>query len=223
MAIANLLAYGGNSRIGAIGTSFAADVTRRVSQSKGLDAESVQPETEAAAQLEEKTAQLRKLESALGGTVAYMADKHGEKAASAMVAIVYKRLGDGEINEQTLGDAFLDVTRFIDANFGTSQGDNFMAHLNGSLNESLNEFFDNGLNETFMVAPTSAEAGGQAVAGLLQQLTEQYAEGVKAMLEEARKKAQEEQALTDARSPLAAYAAPVGQSVMQGVMKDMMV
>ena len=221
MDIANLFEYGGSRRIGAIGSSFAADVSRRISQVKGLDAGAVQAEN-ASPDATEKTAQLQKLEKALGGTVAYMANKHGEKAASAMIGLVYKRLGEENITEQSLGNAFLDVTRFIDANFGTAEGDAFMAHLNSSLNDSLNEFFDNGLNETFMAVPTGAEGGGAGVAGLLQQLTEQYTDSVKAMLEEARKKAQEEQEQA-LESPFAAYTSTGRKNTMQGVLKDMLV
>lgn len=219
------------ARMGAIGSSFAYDLTRRVSQSQGLDGVKT-PQDPAAAPADaladeqaaaraEKTGQLQKLESALSGTVAYMADKHGEKAASAMIALVYKRLGDGEINEESLGNAFLDVTRFIDANFGTGAGDNFMAHLNGSLNDSMNAFFDNGLNETFMVAPASSGEGGGAGGGvdassLLEDITKQYTDAIKEMLEEMRADPGES-------GVAAAYGDPAHKEPMIGVMKDIVV
>ncbi|MDL2209555.1 hypothetical protein LJC26_01980 [Desulfovibrio sp. OttesenSCG-928-O18] len=222
MAITDILAYGGNSRIGSVASSFASDLTRRISGSRGLDAsqEPVTDDPELLAAQEAKTAQLQKLESALGSSVAYMANKHGEQAASAMIGIIYKRLGESEINEQTLGNALLDVTRFIDSNFGTDKGDDFMDHLNGNLNVAMNEFFDNGQNETFF-ASSGLQGGGSggsvSVEGLLQQLTEEYTESIKTMLEEARAKKPEE------GSPLAAYAQDWEKGALQGVMKDLMV
>lgn len=220
MANMDIAAYGGNSRVAGIGSSFALDLARRVSQSKGLNVSPPEGDAEAAQALQEKTTQLQKLEKSLGGTVKYMADAHGERAASAMMGIAYKRLGDGEITEQTLGDAFLDVTKFIDANFGVSKGDAFMEHLNGSLNDSMNELFDNGLSEKFMAVSSSSKGGG-AVAGLMAEVAEQYTESVKAMLEEARKKAHENTDLE--RSPIAAYAEPWRENALQGVLKDVMV
>ena len=213
------------SRQDAIGASFAYDVTRRIAQSKELgdvqtsknlaDPSAALDDEQAAAQTE-KRAQLQKLEEALSGSVAYMRGKHGEKAANVMIALVYKRLGSEEINEQTLGDAFLDVTRFIDKNFGTSAGDAFMAHLNGSLNDTMNTFFDNGQSEIFMVAPTSSSGGGGIdPAGLLEALTKEYTEVIKEMLEDARAKPEE--------GDIASYADPLRKESMLGVMADVMV
>ena len=221
MAI-DILAYGGSSRIGSVASSFATDLSRRISGSYGLKTsqEGVTEAPELLAAQEAKTAQLQKLESALGGSVSYMANKHGEQAASAMIGIVYKRLGEGEINEQTLGNALLDVTRFIDSNFGTDKGDEFMAHLNGNLNDAMNEFFDNGQNETFFAA-SSLQGGGEgdtvSVEGLLQQLTEEYAKSIKTMLEEARAQKAED------GSPIAAYTQTLKPGALQGVMKDIVV
>ena len=212
------------ARFEAIGASFAYDLTRRISQSKGLDgvnaaqdASAAQVDDEQAAALAAKQSELEKLESALSSTVAYMKEKHGDQAASAMIGLVYKRLGDGDINEETLGNAFLDVTRFIDKNFGTGAGDDFMAHLNGSLNDSMNTFFDNGLNETFMVAPASSGGGGGAdTAGMLEEITKQYTDAIKEMIEEARVKA-------DEKGVAGAYADPAQNAPMIGVMKDIIV
>lgn len=218
----DILAYGGTSRIGSVASSFASGLSRRISSGYGLQTsqEEVAEDSELLVAREAKTVQLRKLESALCSTVSYMANKHGEMAASAMVGIIYKRLGEGEINERTLGNALLDVTRFIDANFGADKGDEFMAHLNGNLNEAMNEFFDNGQNEIFFAA-SSLQGGGSggsaSMEGLLQQLTEEYAESIKAMLEEARAKKPED------GPPVAAYARDREQGTLRGVMKDSMV
>ena len=227
MSINSLLAYSGNSGMGGIASSFASDVTRRISKTQGTEAatnvnaaEAV--DTEQTAAQSEKTAQLQKLESALSGTVAYMAETHGEKAASALIGLVYKRIGNGEVNEESLGNAFLDVTRFIDKNFGTDKGDDFLDHLNGSLNDGMNAFFENGLNETFMVAPTGFEGGAQTGADeLLASASEQYTESIKTMLEEMRAKSLEDQ--PSANSPVAAYANPWRENMMQGILADVMV
>ena len=207
----------------AVGSSFAYDLAKRISQGKGLDASQAAGDAAAAkddgqaSALAEKQGQLTKLESALAGTVSFMRNNHGDKAASAMVALVYKRIGNGEINEESLGNAFLDVTRFIDRNFGTGAGDAFMAHLNGTLNTSMNAFFDNGLSETFMVAPTSAEGGaGLDTSSMLEDIAKQYTDAIKEMIEEAR-------ARPETGGPMAAYADPLQKEAMVGVMKDVLV
>jgi hypothetical protein len=215
-----IAAHTGPARIGAVAESFAADISRRIAaagKTTGVQKPGTEIPDDQAAH-EEKLSRLGKLESALGGTVSYMAAAHGEKAASAMIGLIYKRLGDGEVNEQTLGEAFLDVTRFIDAAFGTDKGDAFMAHLNGNLNTSMNAFFDNGLNESFMVAPAggnSGTSGGAGVEGLLAQVSEQYAESIKKMLEEARAKE------PDAASPIAAYEQFRHSALPKGAVKDL--
>lgn len=220
MAIADVFAYGANTRIGSVASSFASDMSRRISGSQGLSAgdavETDNPELPAAR--EEKTTQLQKLEKSLGSSVAYMANTHGEKAASAMIGIIYKRLGENEINEQTLGDALLDVTRFVDANFGADKGDAFMSHLNGNLNVAMNDFFDNGANETFFAASSIQGTAGQAldVEGIIEQLNEQYVDSIKTMLEEAR-------ANPDADSPAAVYAKPWEKGALKGVLQDLTV
>ena len=91
----------------------------------------------------------KELERAFSNTAQHITDTFGGKAATAMMGIVYKRLGNEAVTEHNLGEALLDVTRFIDASFGIDKGDAFLSHLNGDLNNSLNAFFDNGKNEQF--------------------------------------------------------------------------
>ena len=216
MAISSIL----NSNIGNVASGFAFDVSRRISQNKGLSVaeNGKEIDAEVAAAQEEKLTQLQKLENALGATVSYMANTYGEQAASAMIGIMYKSLGDGEVNETTLGNALLDVVRFVDANFGFDKGDDFMAHLNGTLNDSLNAFFDNGQNETFFAVSSLGEGGGGGLdmQSMLEQLTDQMKDDIMAMLEEARAK-------PEPNSPAAAYGAVNEQNALQGVLKDVMV
>ncbi|MDR1241563.1 MAG: hypothetical protein LBM00_02090 [Deltaproteobacteria bacterium] len=193
MSVTGLLGLSGKTHLEDIADSFAFDLSKRISASQKLnnakEADALDPENSAAR--EEKFGQLRRLEQALGGVVNYMAETHGEKAAGVMLGLVYKRLGQDEITEENLGNAFLDVTRFIDANFGFAEGDAFMAELNGSLNAAMNDFFDNGLNERFMAAPAGwdSAAAGVSPEGLRDKLTAEaarYAESVLSMLKEAR-------------------------------------
>lgn len=219
MALNIVQSYGGVSRMNDIGSAFAADLSKRISSLRGLDVPRATDEQEISREQSDKLSQLQKLESALSRTVSYMSERHGAQAASAMIGLIYKRLGDGEINEQTLGNAFLDVTRFIDSQFGVARGDEFMDHLNGSLNNSMNEFFDNGMSEQFIDASKfHTGSGGGGVEGIMSQLIEGYTDAVKTILEEARQAAHERQ-----NSPFAAYAAPQEQGFMQGVLTDIMV
>ena len=204
-----------------LGSSFASALAQRLKGPVTAEPSTagLPPEELRAAQ--QKSAQLDKLEKALGGTVSYMAEEHGVKAASTMIALVMKRLGDGEINEGTLGEAFLDVARFVDANFGTDKGDNLLEHLNGSLNRSMNDFFDNGLSETFMVAPagvSAASVAAQSVGGEGSvSISELYAESIKTLLEEARVPIAEQ---GRKNSP---YTLAYEERAMQGALADFMV
>uniref|UniRef100_B8DQC4 Uncharacterized protein n=1 Tax=Nitratidesulfovibrio vulgaris (strain DSM 19637 / Miyazaki F) TaxID=883 RepID=B8DQC4_NITV9 len=93
------------------------------------------------------------LSGALSGSVRWVADKFGDAAATAVMGIVYKSIGDGPVTEDSLGEGLLNALRFVDRQFGTASGDAFMAQLNGGgLNNALNDYFDNGLSERFMVA-----------------------------------------------------------------------
>jgi hypothetical protein len=218
MGIMDILALNGKDPLKNIADSFAFDLSKRIS-GKSLADSQTNSDLQADGRSEEKQSHLRKLEQSLGATVAYMAEAHGEKAASAMIAIVYKRLGADEIDEESLGNAFLDVTRFIDASFGTDKGDAFMEHLNKNLNKSMNEFFDNGLDETFMVAPASYAAGAQALPGAeldeqLADIARDYTENVLTLLEESRVKQPAEQPAEG----LANYAKNWQQPMLQGVL-----
>ncbi len=140
---------------------FGADIVRRTSvlpaatEATGAntdattDAASAAPPTPPAPTDAEREA----LSGALSGSVRWMADTFGDAAATAVMGIVYKRIGDGPVTEDALGDGLLDALRFVDRQFGTASGDAFMAQLNGGgLNDALNDYFDNGLNERFLVA-----------------------------------------------------------------------
>lgn len=191
MSIMGILNFKTDYHASQTASVFASDISRRITGASGLqEAQAARPEQSAE---QAKLDNLQKLESSLAGTVGYMVEQHGEQAGTAMMALVYKRLGEGEVTEERLGQALLDVTRFIDKNFGFAAGDGFMEHLNGGLNRSMNEYFDNGLNETFFAvtngqmpaAPQVPQTGEDGVSPAAE-AARQFSEAVLDILEQAR-------------------------------------
>jgi hypothetical protein len=112
------------------------------------------------------------LASALASAVETIGERLGQATATASIGLLARRLGEGEITEDTIGEGLLDVLRLVDRNFGTAEGDALMATFNGSLNRALNDYFDNGLNETFYAASSGSGGGSttQAASGLVAQM-----------------------------------------------------
>ncbi len=144
-------AYGENSLVSSSVTigqdeieTFAKDVMARIDAS-GLGAQDAGENAGA------------NLEQALADSVDYVRENFGDEAAVAMVGIVYKGLGDGDISEDDLGQSLLNVVKFMDQNFGFAGGDKIMAQFNGQLNDSLNRYFENGFEEKFYAV--NGEAG----------------------------------------------------------------
>jgi hypothetical protein len=140
---------------------FGADIVRRASVApaaavtRDATGTSTDATTDAAsaASTVPTDAEREAFSGALSGSVRWVADTFGDAAATAVMGIVYKHIGDGPVTEEALGDGLLDALRFVDRQFGTASGDAFMAQLNGGgLNDALNDYFDNGLNERFLVA-----------------------------------------------------------------------
>ncbi len=134
---------------------FGADIVRRASVAPAAT-DTTGTTTNAAtdaASTAPTDAERDALSGALSGSVRWVADKFGDAAATAVMGIVYKSIGDGPVTEDSLGEGLLNALRFVDRQFGTTSGDAFMAQLNGGgLNDALNDYFDNGLSERFMVA-----------------------------------------------------------------------
>lgn len=105
------------------------------------------------------------LAASLEDAMRHVADAHGDRAATAFMGLVMKRLGDGPVNEESLGNGLLDGLRFIDRQFGTAAGDSLIARFNGGLNDSLNGFFGNGHDELFIASTTMVGQGGASVTG----------------------------------------------------------
>ncbi|MDR2050980.1 MAG: hypothetical protein LBQ63_04330 [Deltaproteobacteria bacterium] len=217
---------------------FAADISRRIAAAPAEGAAGgagSSPSGERGSAWD-KAARLEDLEYSLSGAVAYMTENYGEKAGTAMMALVYKRVGEAAPTEESLGQAFLDVTHFIDVNFGLSEGDKFLEYLNGDLNESLNAFFDNGLEESFFALGSSGGAASSAeVSGLEAREASQLlnsvspasggaAASVKAiltLLEEARATGKERN--PDQARPWRSYAVQEARALPVGILRDIRV
>lgn len=132
-------------------TGFATDLTLRISQAR-----------------DEGDKDTSSLAAALVDAVDYLGDTFGADTADAAMGIVYSRVGDDEITEDSLGKGLLDVIRFVDRNFGFEGGDEVIARFNGDLNDSLNEYFDNGLSEQFYAVTPQTATIVQAVPSLVE-------------------------------------------------------
>lgn len=140
-------------------STFAGDIGRRIA---GKPALLETPEATGSVEYRNSVAtedrKLAELESSIANSVQYIAQEYGDEAGTAAMAIMYKSFSAGgeeaAITEERLGEAFLDVTRFIDKNFGTEKGDAFLKHLNVTVNEAMNEYFDNGVDEAFFSTDT---------------------------------------------------------------------
>lgn len=112
------------------------------------------------------------LADALATALETVGQRLGQPTATASIGLLARRLGQGEITEDTLAQGLLDVLRLVDRTFGTAEGDALMATFNGSLNRALNDYFDNGLNETFYAASSGSGGGStaQAASGLVAQM-----------------------------------------------------
>lgn len=201
--------------------TFAADLGRRIAQAPAtLNTDKPEYSADPVQQSDAtKQRQLDELQSGIARSISYVAQKYGEEAGTTAMAIMYKRLGDTEegISEQALGQAFLDVTAFLDKNASIEAGDDFIRYLNNTVNEAMNEYFDNGLNEEFMAVSSSlnqvlAQDGEQLIdAG--SELAGNQQNAILALLEEAR-------AAAKAGSP---YAPVQDTQGSLGVMTDVMV
>ncbi|BAH77038.1 hypothetical protein [Solidesulfovibrio magneticus] len=102
------------------------------------------------------------LQAALADAVEYVRKQHGDAAATAVMGIMFKEVGDGSGGEDRLGDALVSALKFIDGNFGIAAGDAAMAKFNGALNEAVNDYYQNGHLEEFYAANGATGAVKQA-------------------------------------------------------------
>lgn len=89
------------------------------------------------------------LVSSLTSTVRWMKDRYGDDAATAAMGMILGSTQAGA-TEDSLSDGLLKTLRMVDNNFGFDAGDAAISRFNGSLNNEINAFFDNGQTERFM-------------------------------------------------------------------------
>lgn len=125
--------------------AFAAEIVRRL--------QSAQTASNAGALVASGAA--GDLQSALADTIDSVRQAHGDAAATAVMGLIVKGVGDGSGGEDALGDALVSALKFIDRNFGIPAGDAAMANFNGALNGAVNDYFQNGHEEMFYAADGS--------------------------------------------------------------------
>ncbi|WP_321400642.1 hypothetical protein [Maridesulfovibrio sp.] len=130
------------------------------------------------------------LAGALAGAADFIESKFGHEAATAFKGIVIANSGD-QITEDSLSNGLLKSIQFIDRNFGFTAGDQVMDHFNSNLNNAINDYFENGLQEHFFAVSPGGEVGNGAqltlqntFAQVSQQFGEETAENIKSLIEE---------------------------------------
>jgi len=172
-----------------ISRTFAHDIVSR------LGVESFEPDTGVSRAKSDETTQIASdkvkdssgLEESLARAIDYVGEKFGDKAATAFMALVYKRVGSDQLSEDNLGQGLLAGLKLIDSQFGVSAGDKLINFLNQDLNQEVNEYFDNGRDETFFAVESEAESGqGMSLdlSGLGQRFSQKSA-GVMDLLEQS--------------------------------------
>lgn len=123
-------------------SEFAAIIAQKAAKPQTAN------QTEQKESAQNKTADSSAIANSLENAANYIKKEFGDDASTAFMGIVLKHSGDN-ITEDSLGGALLQSVKFIDRNFGFSAGDKVMDQFNSDINNSMNEFFDNGLQEHF--------------------------------------------------------------------------
>lgn len=135
---------------GSTSETFAAEILHRL--------QDAQTASNAGALLESGAA--GDLQTSLADAIDAIREKHGDAAATAVMGIIIKGVGDGSGGEDAMGNALVASLKFIDRNFGIAAGDAAMADFNGALNNAVNDYFQNGHNEQFFASDGSGATDG---------------------------------------------------------------
>ena len=170
--------------------TFANEMVRRLEQNsvqgnfKDTKGEDVQFDSDAV----ERSTNLAK---SLTDTTDFVRSRYGDKAATAFMGIITQSVGDGAVSEQALGRGMLNAVRFVDRNFGFSEGDALINNLNGNLNDAVNEYFDNGQLEKIYASKPGESFSQSALAGFAAKVQQHYgsdaSDTVTSLIEEALK------------------------------------
>ena len=164
--------------------AFAADIARRISGAAMPGAAAKADEAQEARPAETSVygvtrGDLKALETALSGVINKIIDQFGVKVGGIAQALIYKKVGEDEVTEDSLGDGLLDALKFIDKQFGPEEGDKLIEFMNQGINKELNAFFGNGKSEEFYASTGVAEAAagktaasGAALSGWLEKTAE---------------------------------------------------
>lgn len=131
-----------------------------------------------------------RLANALKNAVNWVADQHGEMTANSLMASVLGSTGEAA-SEQSVSNGLVRALKLVDQSFGVKAGDEAIAQFNGELNNALNDYFDNGLDEKFLVVGSSAGTSGVSINAA--SLSGRYAR----QAVEANTETQSEQSLTE--------------------------
>lgn len=147
-----------NSLFGLSSTALAEEIATRAGETLEMAAQTASPDNNVTPV--DKTEQLNSLKESLASTLSWVESRYGAEAAQAVTGLMAAHLGEGAITEDSIGQSLLQAVRFVDGNFGFAEGDAFMEHLNGSLNDSLNALFDNGTAEMFYAVAKDGSVSG---------------------------------------------------------------
>lgn len=135
---------------------FAADIVNRIGKGSHLvqvsEAEAIYKELGKNASRSSAG-----LQASLENMINSITQRHGTGAATAVMGIVAQNVGNNA-SEESLSQGFMEAIKFIDRNYGISEGNLFMGELNESVNKEMNKYFDNGTNEVFFDLNTQPNA-----------------------------------------------------------------
>jgi len=130
------------------------------------------------------------LSASLVTSIDFVRENFGDRAATAVMGIMIKSVGEGQVSEQAFGQGMLQAVKFIDRNFGFAAGDTLIRKFNSDLNVEVNEYFDNGLNERiYAVTPGQSWASGldAFVQGVAENFGSDDADMISSLLDQALK------------------------------------
>jgi len=146
--------------------TFAAEIRRRADL--GLTATDADQAGDGSG--EETDAKGAALAASLADAVDLIRERYGSDAATATMGLVLQNVGEGALTEENLGNGLVAALKFIDRNLGTAAGDQVMATFNGSLNEAMNRYFENGHEELFVAVEDGVASFGTPVAATLEKV-----------------------------------------------------
>jgi len=151
--------------------TFAAEIRRRADL--GLTATDADQTGDGSGEGPDATdAKGAALAASLADAVDFIRERYGSDAATATMGLVLQNVGDGALTEENLSDGLVAALKFIDRNLGTAAGDRVMATFNGSLNEAMNRYFENGREELFVAVEDGVASFGSPAAVTLEKVDE---------------------------------------------------